>query len=198
MSDAPPSLRLEAGECLTLSPASDRFKSAYRQTQPRRAEEVRATLGLSDEANKALQAQGRCCQGTTPAFSPLPEDLTAEDPEIRNAARRAAYAGLQAYVQSPTPGASAYLAPVFERYLEISKAILNIITLSDIEVADGATLTISASTNVVYANKVIIHGSGRIVCIGSTKFKIASLEGTRRFRVIGVGGIGAVGTVLGH
>jgi hypothetical protein len=167
--------------------------------QPRRAEEVRATLGLSEEAGKALQAQGRCCQGqAAPAVSPLPEDLTAEDPETRNAARRAAYAGLQAYVQSPTPSAFAYLLPVFERYLDITKAIISIVTLSDIEVADGATLTISANTTVVYARKIIIHGTGRIVCHGPTKFQIVSLEGSRRFPVIGVGGVGTVGTVLGH
>ena len=72
------------------------------------------------------------------------------------------------------------MKPTFERFLDISKAVLYIAILQDIEVANGATLTISKNTHVVEANKVIIHGTGRIVCNGSTKFKIASLEGVRR------------------
>jgi len=178
MPDAP-SLRLEADECVTLSPTSDRFKGAYQQSQPRRAEEVRGLLGLSEAATKALQ-EGMCCPGpTTPAFVPRAEDLDSPDAATRNAARRAAYNGLQAYVHSTTPGAFDYLKPALDRYLDISKAIINWITLSDIEVANGATLTITANTHLVFASKVIIHGSGRIVCQGATTFKITSLEGVR-------------------
>ena len=195
MSDAPPSVRLESGECLTLSPNSERYRAAYHQVQPRRAEEVRAVLGLSEAATKALQAGGMCCQ-PGPAMSPLPEDLNHDDADTRSGARRAAYAGLQAYVRSPTPNAYANLAPAFNRYLELTKAIINIITLFDIEVADGATLTISANTHVVHARKVIIHGNGRIVCKGPTTFKIVSLEGARRFSAVGVtAATGVVGRI---
>ena len=178
MSDAPPSIRLETGECLTLSPQSDRYRSSYQQIQPRRAEDVRAALGLSETATKALEACGTPCAPAL-AMSPLPDDLTHEDTDTRNAARRAAYLGLQAYVRSSTPNGFANLTPAFNRYLELSKAVINVLTLGDIEVADGATLTISASTHVVRARKVIIHGNGRIVCKGSTTFKITSLEGNR-------------------
>jgi hypothetical protein len=195
MSDAPPSVRLESGECLTLSPNSERYRAAYQQVQPRRAEDVRATLGLSADATKALQASGMCCQ-PGPAMSPLPEDLTHDDADTRGAARRATYTGLQAYVRSAAPNAYANLVPAFNRYLDLTKAVINIITLSDIEVADGATLTISASTHVVNARKVIIHGTGRIACKGSTTFKIVSLEGTRRFSPLGVAEASVVGRAL--
>ena len=195
MSDAPPSLRLESGECVTLSPTSDRFRLAYQQIQPRRAQDVRAALGFSETAIKALQAQGMCCP-PSPAVSPRPEDLTDEDAETRNAARRAAYTALQAYVHDTAPSASANLLPALDRYLDITKAIINIVALSDIEVADGATLTITANTHVVNARKVIIHGSGRIVCKGSTKFKITSLEGTRRFSPVAIGGVSVAGTAV--
>jgi hypothetical protein len=180
MSDAPQSLRLESGECLTLSPNSERYRAAYHQVQPRSAEDVRAALGLSETATKALQAGGMCCQ-PAPSMAPLPEDLSHEDADTRSGARRAAYAGLQAYVRSPTPNAFVSQVPAMNRYLDLTKAIINIISLSDIEVADGATLTISANTHVVNARKVIIHGNGRIVCKGATTFKIVSLEGARRF-----------------
>lgn len=180
MPDAP-SLRLEADECMTLSPTSERFKSAYRQVQLRQAEEVRAALGLSEAAAKALQEGGMCCPGgAAPSFLPRPEDLDADDADTRTAARNATRTALAAYVESATPAAFANLTPAFNRYLELSKALINVVTLADIEVANGATLTISANTRVVYANKVTIHGTGRIVCHGPTTFKIAALEGVRR------------------
>jgi hypothetical protein len=193
MPDAP-SLRLEPGECVTLSPTSDRFKAAYQQSVPRRAEEVRAALGLSDTATKALQEQA-CCP-PAPALVPRPEDLDSPDAEIRTAARRTAYNGLQAYVRSPTPGAFDYLKPALDRYLDISKAVINSVLFSDIEVAEGATLTISKNTHVVYANRVIIHTSGRIVCQGAKTFKITSLEGVRPILPIGVSS--SVAVALGH
>jgi hypothetical protein len=190
MSEAP-SLKLEDGECITLSPTSERFKSAYRQVQPRRAEDVRKILGFSEAGAKAL-AQNTCCS-PAPTFTPRPEDLDAEDPEIRIAARRAAAVALQAFVNSATPAAFAYLTPALDRFLEITKAVINVVTLCDIEVGNGATLTISPSTLVVYANKVIIHGTGRIVCDGPTTFKITSLEGIRPIvPPIAVGGASAV------
>ena len=185
MPDAP-SLKIEAGECVTLSPNSERFKSAYQQIMPRSAAQVRATLGLSDAAAKAVQEQRACCQ-RVPAVVPRADDLQSEDAATRTAARSAAYATLQAYVNSPTPGAFAYVTPVLDRYLEISKAILNLVTLADIDVADGATLTISKNTHVVYANKVTIHGSGRIVCQGTKTFKVASVEGTHPLVLTTVG-----------
>src|SRR6266704_228339 len=110
MPDAP-SLRLEAGECVTLSPTSDRFKAAYQQIQPRRAEEVRAVLALSEAATKVLEKR-MCCPGSTaPAFVPRAEDLDSPEAATRNAARRAAYNGLQAYVHSTTPSAFDYFKP---------------------------------------------------------------------------------------
>ena len=191
MSEAP-SLKLEDGECVTLSPTSERFKSAYRQVQPRRAEDVRNILGFSEVGAKALQAQNICCS-PAPTFIPRPEDLDAEDAEIRIAARRAAFVALQAFVNSATPAAFAHLTPALDRFLEITKAVINVVTLGDIEVGNGATLTISPSTLVVYANKVIIHGTGRIVCDGPTTFKIASLEGvTPIIPPIAVSGASAV------
>lgn len=174
------SLRLEENECLTLSPESERFRAAYKQIQPRSAAEVREVLGLSAEATKAVQAGGVCCHGPqAPAATADAADLGSDDPEIRAAARQATYAAFNAYVHGTAPESLAYLTPVFDRYLDINKAIINIAAFGDIEVLDGATLTISASTQVLRANKIIIHRTGRIVCRGSTTFKIVSLEGLR-------------------
>ncbi len=174
------SLHVEEKECITLSPESERFRGAYQQVQPRSAAEVREILGVSAEGIKAIRESGVCCAGPKPpVVSVDPADLESEDPEIRAVARQATYAAFNAYVHGNAPASLEYLAPAFDRYLHLNKAIINLITLRDIEVDDGATLTISASTHVVAANKVIIHATGRIVCRGSTTFRIASLEGIR-------------------
>lgn len=176
-----PDLKLEADECATLSPDSERFKHALVQVRPRSAEEVRKLLGLSDESAAAVRAAGGGCCDThrAPAGSAEADDLEAEDPDIRQSARALTYSAFNAYVYGSAKNVE-HLTPVFERYLEVSKAVLNTFHLADIEVMDGATLTIAANTHAIYANKVIIHRTGRIVCHGPTTFKIHSLEGLRR------------------
>ena len=178
------SLRVEAGECMTLSPDSERFKHTYRQVRPRSAEEVREVLGLSPEATKALRENGVCrYDSAVPAATADAADLDSEDPEIRAAARQSTHAAFKAYVYGTAAASLEYLTPVFDRYLDINKAVLNIATFGDIEVMDGATLTISPSTQAVLANKITIHRTGRIVCGGSTTFRITALEGIRPGRV---------------
>lgn len=184
MADAP-DLTLEEGENYVLSPESRRFKGAFRQERPRSAEEVRKILGMSSESLAALKQSGCCFGAQAPAASADPEDLESDDPEIRANARRLTYQAFNAYVHGSAPGKVAHLIPAFDRYLDVNKAILNIAHLNDIEVFNGATLTISAATHAVYANRIIIHRTGRIVCIGSKSFKITSLEG-ERLRVIDV------------
>ena len=180
-SDEAQPLSLDSGECTTLSPDGGRFQKAFRRVNPRSAAEVRGLLGLTPEAAKALHESGQCCMpNAMPASTPAAEDLDHQDPEIRAAARSATYQAFNAYVRSPNPAAMAHMVPAFDRYLDISKAVINIAYLSDIEVADGATLTISKNTHVVNARRIIIHRTGRIVCHGSTTFRVTSVEGLRR------------------
>ena len=65
-----------------------------------------------------------------------------------------------------------------------------------IEVFDGATLTISANTHAVYARKITIHRTGRIVCIGATTFRVTSVEGLRRNLIDSVKNV--VGSAIFH
>ena len=178
-------LTLEEGESYTLSPDSRRLKGVFKQVNPRAAAEVRSVLGLTEDAQKAVQANGGgCCKGPqAPAATASAEDLSADDPQVRADARRLTYQAFNAYVYGGSPSRVAHLEPVFDQYLAINKAILNIATLNDIEVFDGATLTIAPSVHAVYANKVIIHRTGRIVCLGAKTWRIASLEG-RRLQVL--------------
>lgn len=180
-------LKVEEGECATLSPTSERFNAAYERVRPRSAAEVRSLLGVSEASTKALQHAGACCvTGRRPAVIPAAEDLDAEDAAVRANARQATYEAFNAYVHGGAAAASDHLAPLFDRYLDLSKAVLNIARLQDIEVMNGATLTISANTHAVYARKIIIHQTGRLVCIGAKTFHVQSVEGVRRIVIDGV------------
>jgi hypothetical protein len=170
-------LRVEPGETVVLSPDSPRFQAHYTQVRPRNIDEVRAAIGLTAEAAKAVGAQACCATSPAPSVLPPAEHLTDKDPETRFRAREAAYRAAQQYVQSPDPARLAHWKPVLNAFIEATKAILNLALLQDIEVANGATLVISQNTHAVYARNVRIHGNGKIVCQGSVTFRITSLEG---------------------
>ena len=172
------SLRVEPGEQVVLSPDSPRFSGYYKQVRPRTIDEVRQVIGLSDESVKTL-ANRRCCKPSTVSSTLIsPDDLESEDPAAKSNARAAVYQAGREYVHGD-PTLLTQWKPALDRYVEINKALLNVLDLlkMNIEVADGATLVISNNTHAVYAGAVRIHGSGRIVCQGSVTFKIDSLAG---------------------
>jgi hypothetical protein len=173
------SIRVEPGERVILSPESQRFKESYRQVRPRTADEVREIIGLSAETAKALREQGVCCQPSANFSATVPaEELDSPDDAVRARAWDITYKALNNYVYSANPASLAQMKPAIERFLEISDAVLNIVVLNDIVVADGGTVEILKATDLVTANKIIIHKTGKIVCRGSTKFTVTSFEGT--------------------
>lgn len=176
--DDAPRLALERDECVTASPESDRFASAYSRIRPRSADEIRELLGTPLRAGSP-GGTGRCHPSLGAGSLPLPEDLEHDDPAERAKARRLAYAAAEAYVQGASVDALAPWRPLIERWLEVSKALINMLRLADIDVADGATLTLSASTHALYANRIRLHGSGRIVCKGNVTIRASSVEGYR-------------------
>jgi hypothetical protein len=182
-------LRVESGETVVLSPSSSRFKAVYERVQPKSISEVRAILGLSESSAKAV-ARRRCCQPSVAGKAVMtPDDLDSPDPAVATRARALAYAVAEEYVRSPDPTHLSSWVPALDRFIGLSQASLNVATfLSDIDVADGATLTISSSTHALRANAVRIHGTGRIVCQGDLTFKIASLEGLVSSSVGSLGG----------
>ncbi len=171
------SLRLEENECVTLSPESPRFRESYQQVRPRTIEEVRNILGLTGDAAKALQEKGCCRPSAVSSALISADDLTAQDDPTRIRARSLAYAASREYVRAPNPTYLSQWQAVLNRFLEISNSVINVVVLLDIDVANGATLTISPNTHAIYANNVRIHGNGRIVCQRDITFKINSLEG---------------------
>jgi hypothetical protein len=179
------SLTLEENESITLSPDSARFKDVYQQVHPRSASDVRDMLGLQGRALEAVQKAGRRVF-SLPSKTIDETDLESADLKTRAVALASTHEAFHAFVHGSNFEAFAQLAPTFDRYLATTKAVINIAILFDIEVANGATLTISASTHLVRARKIIIHQTGRIVVRGSTTFKVVSVEG-QRIRRIDVG-----------
>ena len=173
------SVRVEKGECVVLSPGSDRFKDSYRQVRPRTAKELREVIGLSQEMSQTLRDQDMCCQQLVDRSAIVSiEELDSPDDAIRARALDTTDKALHTYVLSTNPAVMGQMEPAFERYLGISDVVLNVLALQDIHVADGSTLTVSDDTHLIEANRIVMHGSGRIDCNGFTKFNVASIEGS--------------------
>jgi hypothetical protein len=177
VSDPARSLRVERGERVLLAPTSERFKDRYRQLHPRTAADIRAVIGISADTAKALRDQGACCEPSDESTTVSADDFDSSDGAVRERVWRVAHAALTRYTYSAYPESLRHAEPLIARYLAVTEAVLNIITLPDIEIDEGGTLMVPADTHLVTANKVFIHKTGRIVCSGFTKFQSTSLEG---------------------
>jgi hypothetical protein len=171
-------LRVERGERIVLSPESPRFRENYLQIRPRTASEVREVLGLSAEVAQALHDRGvRSRRSAHSSATVAVEDLDSRDEVARTRARCNTGNALQDYVYAINPQFLSQMEPVFVKYLEYWQPLIKIAVLPDIEVADGGTMMISADTNVVRANNIVVSGTGKIVCLGPMKFEANSIVG---------------------
>lgn len=179
-------LTLEEGECVSLSPESRRFSQAFRELRPRSIDEVRETLGVSNPGAHAATSSACCLPPELTSTLITPEQLESEDREVRANARALAYTAARAYTHAFDIAALAPWRPVMDRYIELTRPFINVALLLDIDIAAGATLTLSKQTHVLQANRITIHGNGRLVCKGHTTIKAKSVEGVRRLP-LGVG-----------
>lgn len=182
MAEKRPDLRVGENDHLTLGPDSATWRHVFRRVQTRSIDEVREYLGPKVAEGSA----SRCCPDPELAARVVtPEELESDEPEARAAARSLVYRAARAYVRSADPTPLAHWRPAIDRYLELYKVVpqLNVAFLKDIDVADGATLTLTASVHAVLANAVRIHGTGKIRCLGSVTFTIHSLEGVTGIKV---------------
>jgi hypothetical protein len=172
-----PSLRVEPGESIVLSPESARFQDQYRRIRPGTAKELRSLIGLSDEMANTLRDKGVSSQAPMLDRLLAPHELEADDEILRTRAFATAGQALRNYVRTTSPRLMAEMEPALDRYLELTPVVVIAVALQDIDVADGATLTISDDTHLVEANKLRIYGTGQINCGGYTKISVTSLEG---------------------
>lgn len=170
-------LDITAGQHVVLSPSSPQFQHAYQIVHPQTIDQVREIL------SSAVPQRATVRRRLSPAVTALAakpihiQDLHAPHAGVLRAARTQAYQVAHEYVHHPDVSSLAAWKPVLDQYLVLSKATLNLAVLLDINIADGATLTISKNTHALYARNVTIHGHGKIVCQGKCSFKLKTLKG---------------------
>lgn len=171
-------LRVERGERIVLSPDSPRFRENYQQLQPRTAMQAREILGMSPEVAKSLYERGVRPERSALSSAPVAaEDLDSRDEAVRARARTNIGNALLDYVYAPDTKFLTEMEPAFVKHLEYLRPVIMIAVLPDIEVAAGATMVVSVDTHVLKANNIVISGTGRIVCLGPTKFEANSIVG---------------------
>jgi hypothetical protein len=171
------SLVVEAGEYLTLSPDSGRFKAVVKQHRPQTIDEVRKILGPSLQKNDSTMNYNCCVPAGLKSTVVLPEDLTSKDKETKNKANRLTFAAARYYVQAVNNSGLFHWIPTLNIFIQKNKALLNIFEFGNIDVYNGATLNISKNSQAIYADAIRLHGSGKIVCNGPTTFRSTSFEG---------------------
>ncbi|MFF2042721.1 hypothetical protein ACFVVX_20045 [Kitasatospora sp. NPDC058170] len=175
----PQDLRLEANERLVVSPDSPRFAAGYREVRPRSIDEVRKLLGPGNVPDHALRPDHLRLRTDELTKRLLrPEDLEVKDPVARGEARGLAYLAAREYVHAASVAPLKQWRPAIDRWLADVRPVIHIFTAGDIDIANGATLTLSANTQGLVARRIRMHGSGRIVCRGNVKISAVSVEGT--------------------
>jgi len=180
-------LVIEADECVTLTPESQRFKDIVQQYRPQTIAEVRKLIGPSQAVDASGKPTQACCMPAQQIASlPDPDALASEDPQVRFNARLQAAAAARAYVQAPDAQNVKYLEPLLDRYIQITRPILWGFLFADIDIYSGATLTLGPTAHLLFANNIRMHGTGRIVCKGPTTMRATSISGPTRLRVAGL------------
>lgn len=172
------SLQVESGTQVVLSPESTRFTKSYRQIRPRTAEELRELVGLSVETATALRRAGKYCERSSKGITTVGvEDLDSMDRGVRARAHRITGNALEHYILGLDPEVPVKMKATFARYLEIWEVVLNAVALPElVEVNDGATLSIY-DTHLVQGKRILIHGTGKVVCIGVMKVEVDTIIG---------------------
>lgn len=166
-------LVIDSEECVNLTPDSPRFKDVVQQFRPQSIAEVRRLLGPSPGSS----AEGCCMPSALTASLPSPDALMSEDPQERTRARMQAVTAARAYVQAADTRDFKHMEPLLNRFIEISKPILHGFQFADIDIANGATLTLTQNVHLLYASAIRMHGTGRMVCKGPTTIRASSVNG---------------------
>jgi hypothetical protein len=178
-------LVIEADECVTLTPDSSRYKDVIQQYRPQTIAEVRRLLGPSPVDNTGTPAPACCLPPSFTASLPDPDALASTDSQARFTARLQAAAAARAYVQAADVRQYKYLEPLLDRFIQLTRPVLNVFLFGDIDIANGATLTLANKAHVLLAGHIRMHGTGRIVCKGPTTIRATSVEGPTRPRIAG-------------
>jgi hypothetical protein len=172
------SLIVDEGDTVTLSINSERFNKLIRKVVPQSIAEVRKILGPSAREKESISNYNTCCAPSELSSQIISaDDLESENPEIRSKAKQLAYFAAKHYVHAIDNKAVSHWETTLDRYIQLSKTIINICYLSDIDVYNHGKLNIASNVQALYARNIRLHGNGSILCNGPTTFNAASFEG---------------------
>ena len=178
-------LILEADECLTLTPESSRYKDVIQQYRPQTIAEVRQLLGPSSPADKPTTTSTCCLPPELGGSLPAPDALTSTNDQERYSARLQTAAIAGAYVRAVDVTPFKQFEPLLDRFIQVNKANLFSFLFADIEIGNGATLTLARNAHILFAANIRMLGTGRIVCKGPTTIRATTVSGKIRATLIG-------------
>ncbi len=170
-------LVVASGDRITLSPNSGPCQHMFKTVRPQSIDEVRQWLG------SPLPVSKDGCD--TPCRTPelrhrlvSTADLDSEDAATRKEALGLAHKAAQEYVMGNVRAVEHWRS-LLDQYVISRNARIFVAFLRDITVSNNAVLSVLASTHAVYANKIVIIGTGQISCDGPVTFNCASVEGKK-------------------
>lgn len=186
-------IQVKAGEHITLSPTSDRFAPFYKSVRPKDIDEVRKLIGpklrpeFLGRFRSRIERRAARYTELDPATGVyrIPElsaimvskaDLKSRDKKIQARAHDMVYRAAKEYVYGDHQSVAQW-KPLINAWLAV-EALIRWIEANTVEIGDGGSLTISKNTLALYAWKIKMHGSGKIICEGDTTINVTtSLEG---------------------
>jgi hypothetical protein len=164
-------LVVKENSTVDLTMDSKLLKNYIQVVQLKDVDLAKRLIGVPDEF-----AQPKDCGCGKMGRVPSLADLSSKDKTIKEDALSAARSGLQQYILGDSRKV-VISKKVLNKYLEITKAKINILWIKDIIVHNNATLNINNGLTSVLANKIRLFGTGKIVCNGPKTFKCTSFEG---------------------
>ncbi|MCH7935785.1 MAG: hypothetical protein IH994_01675 [Proteobacteria bacterium] len=176
-------LVVASGDRITLSPDSGPCQHMFKTVRPQSIDEVRLWLGSPSPISKdSCDAPCRTPELRHRLVST--DDLVSEDTATRKEALGLARMAAREYVMGNVRAVEHWRS-LLDEYVILRNTRIFVAFLRDITVSNDAVLSVLASTHAVYANKIVIIGTGKISCDGPVTFNCASVEGRHLMKKTG-------------
>ena len=167
-------LTLGEGECFHLTQRADsRFGKAARQVPFKTVADLKSLIGVPDSV---VQQYCRCrfepdlSETVPPGFKSINETTPAQRETLRLAAKE--------YVHGNSESVIHYESALNQGVSIVNRSFITIFLFQDIIVERNATLTLDASVNVVFANKILVKLGGKIRALAPyVKYDCISAQG---------------------
>lgn len=165
------------GECFHLTLRGDsRFAKSAVRIPVKTVGDLKRLIGVPDSV---VQKQCHCrfeselTETVPPGFKSLTDLSPAQHATLQLAANE--------YIYGNSLSVSHYESALNQAISLANRSVISIVLFQDIIVERNATLTLDASVDVIFANKILIKLGGKIRALGSyVKYDCSSVEGEER------------------